>query len=244
LTEFYEAEGGRRRFVRDLFDRGAPDYNWVSGVLSFWTDRSYRKHALRRAGLEPGCQLLDVATGTGLVAQAALDLGLPPERLVGMDPSRGMLAENERARPIRLVQGFGETLPFADNTFDFITMGYALRHVEDLNRLFGEFLRVLKPGGRVLILEISRPESKFVFACMGFYMKRVSPFVTRLSRSREEAARMLEYYWATIAECVPPATILDALGRSGFQEVGRHQTGGVLNDYRAIKPGGTTRATR
>jgi demethylmenaquinone methyltransferase/2-methoxy-6-polyprenyl-1,4-benzoquinol methylase len=235
LTEFYPSDSERRRFVRDLFDQGAPDYNWVSGVLSFGTDRGYRRHALRRAGFLPEHRLLDVATGTGLVAQAALDLGCQANRLVGIDPSRGMLAENARARPIQLVQGFGEHLPFGDGTFDFIVMGYALRHVEDLGGLFAEFRRVLGPGGKILILEISRPESKFALACLGFYMNRISPWITRVGRNRDEAARMVEYYWATIAECVPPEAILSALRQSGFSQVQRRRTGGILSDYTATK---------
>lgn len=235
LTEFYEAPGGRVHFVADLFDRAAPDYNFLSGALSFWTDRQYRKYALRNAGLRPGMKVLDVASGTGLVAQGALDLGIPPQDLVGLDPSRGMLQENRKERSISLIQGFGERLPFCTATFDFISMGYALRHVEDLGRLFHEFYRVLRAGGSILILEITRPSSRPGFALMRFYMQKLVPFLTRLSRRHDESARLVEYYWATIAECVPPEAILCALKKAGFSDAARKTTGNILSEYVGTK---------
>jgi len=235
LTEFYRAPDERRQFLNELFDGAAGDYNWMSGALSFWTDRKYRVTALRNAGLRQGMKMLDVATGTGLVVQAALDIGLGVQDIVGLDPSAGMLAENRRTTGVQLIQGRGEALPFADGTFDFLSLGYALRHVEDLMELFGEFRRVLRPGGRVLILEISRPSSRPAFAAMGFYMRRVLPLLMRWRRRPAEASRLLEYYWATISECVPPGVILDALTRTGLQCDRRRFPGGVLNEYLGIK---------
>ena len=236
LLNFYQAPERRAQFVSRLFDDTARYYDRISSALSFGTCKAYRKWALRRAGLQPHMSLLDVATGTGLAAQAALDLGVSPSRLIGLDPSAGMLHENQKRRAIPLVQGFGETLPFPDATFDFISMGYALRHVEDLNLLFREFHRVLKPGGRVLILEITRPESRLGFAIGAFYMDRVLPAVTRLLTRNEDAGRLLKFYWATIAECVPPDTILAALSAAGLTEVRRLKTGSMLSDYSGSKP--------
>jgi len=155
--------------------------------------------------------------------------------VVGLDPSAGMLRENQKRRAISLVQGLGEHLPFAEASFDFISMGYALRHVEDLNVLFREFHRVLKPGGRVLILEITRPESRLGFALGGFYIGRVLPAMTRWITRNEDAGRLLQFYWATIAECVPPETILEALAASGLTEVARKKTGSMLSDYMGVK---------
>ncbi len=238
LTEFYRAPAERRQFVNDLFDRAAADYNWMSGALSLWTDRKYRACALRHAGLKPGMKTLDVATGTGLVAQAALDVGVGRSEIIGLDPSQGMLAENRRATGIELIQGRGEKLPFADATFDFISMGYALRHVEDLAELFAEFRRVLRPEGRALILEISRPGSRAGFALMSLYMQRVLPLLMRLRGRRADSARLMEYYWATIAECVPPKVILNAFADGGFRCSRRKFAGGVLNEYVGAKGAG------
>lgn len=235
LTEFYSTPEARAGFVNRLFDRTARHYDRVSGLLSFGSDKGYRKLALRRAGLIPGMKLLDVATGTGLVLQAALDLGMAAEDLTGIDPSAGMLAENRRLRAVKLVQGVGEHLPFPDASFDFVSMGYALRHVTDLGVLFAEFRRVLRPQGRILILEISRPRSSAAFFLMKLYMGRLVPFVTGIFTGQRDVARLMEYYWATIAECVPPEAIVAAIKSAGFQEVQRKITGGVLSDYQAVK---------
>jgi demethylmenaquinone methyltransferase/2-methoxy-6-polyprenyl-1,4-benzoquinol methylase len=231
LDEFYSAPEKRSGFVNDLFDQAAPDYDWVSGVMSLWTDRSYRRQALRRAGLKPGMKLLDVASGTGLMIRAALELGLPPGDIAGVDPSRGMLDQNRH--PVRLLQGRGETLPFEDAAVDFICMGYALRHVEDLRLLFREFRRVLRPEGRLLVLEITRPKGRMAFALTRFYMQRVVPRLVRLCRRNKATARLMEYYWATIAECVPPETILAAMSAEGFHDVRRSAFGPLLSDYTA-----------
>jgi demethylmenaquinone methyltransferase/2-methoxy-6-polyprenyl-1,4-benzoquinol methylase len=235
LTDFYPAAGARAGFVNDLFDRAAGDYDWLSGVMSFGTDRLYRRRALKLSGLQPGMRVLDVATGTGLVAKAALDLGIAPGHLIGLDPSRGMLARNRKRNAIPLLEGFGEDLPFRDATFDFVVMGYALRHVEDLGRLFAEFHRVLHAPGNVLILEISRPPSGIGFRLMRFYMRTVLPWLIRLGGGRRETARLMEYYWATIAECVPPGAILSTLSGAGFKPVARKVSAGILSEYRAIK---------
>jgi len=236
LPEFYETPQRRAKFVAKLFDDTARYYDRISGALSFGTCRAYRKWALRRAGLKAEMRLLDVATGTGLAAQAALDLGLDPANVVGLDPSIGMLHENQKRRAIPLVQALGETLPFRDGTFDFICMSYALRHVEDLIALFREFHRVLKPGGRVLVLEISRPASRAAFAIGRFYMDRFLPRVIRLITRNPEAGTLLQFYWATIAECVPPETIMESLSAAGLTEVVRKRTGSMLSDYFALKP--------
>ncbi|MEW6302598.1 MAG: class I SAM-dependent methyltransferase [Verrucomicrobiota bacterium] len=236
LAAFYEGREQRARFVARLFDDTARYYDRISAALSFGTCKTYRRTALRRAGLEPGMRLLDVATGTGLAAQAALDLGLPVSAVVGLDPSRGMLEQNQRQRAIPLIQGFGERLPFRDASFDFVCMGYALRHVEDLDVLFREFHRVLRPGGKVLVLEITRPDSRLARAFAAFYLQRFLPAVVRALTRNAEAGRLLEYYWATIEGCVPPEAIMTVLASSGLTSVSRHKLGGMLSEYSAMKP--------
>jgi demethylmenaquinone methyltransferase/2-methoxy-6-polyprenyl-1,4-benzoquinol methylase len=238
LPDFYSTPEERANVVVRMFDESARYYDRVSGLLSGWSDRYYRKRSLHRAGLRPGHKLLDVASGTGLVVSAALQLGIPAEDITGLDPSAGMLAENRKRHPetVTLVQGRGEATALPSGAFDVITMGYALRHVEDLRALFAEFRRVLKPGGRVLIMEISRPDSRFLFAMLRLYMGKLVPWLTRLITGNPAPARLMSYYWATVAECVPPAVIVQALNDSGFQSVERRTMGGVLNDYTAVNP--------
>lgn len=235
LTEFYAAPAERPEYIAHLFDASARHYDWISSILAFGSDRYYRKMALRKAGLKPGLRMLDVATGTGLVARAALQIGLAPGEIIGLDPSAGMLHENSKTTGIQLLRGFGEHLPFRDGAFDFVSMGYALRHVESLTALFSEFRRVLKPGGRVLVLEISRPSSAAVTTVLRAYMKTALPFIARLRTRSAELRELLKYYWATIEECVPPDQIVAELQRAGFQKVERRRFGPMLNDYFAEK---------
>ena len=234
LPQFYGEAAARARWVNALFDESAPHYDRIAEWMSFGGGRRYRREALQRAGLRPGMRVLDVATGTGLVAAAALEAGVARRDLLGLDPSRGMLRENRRQRPIGLVQGRGETLPFAASSFDFVVMGYAVRHVEDLGALFAEFRRVLVPGGRALVLEISRPASSLARAVQKFYMKRLMPLAASVLARRRAPVRMMQYYWATIEECVPPATILACFERASFVEVRRTTVYAALSDYLGI----------
>jgi demethylmenaquinone methyltransferase/2-methoxy-6-polyprenyl-1,4-benzoquinol methylase len=236
LTKYYEDEPGRKRRVNELFDVSAPHYDWITDAMSFGTGRSYRRDALLRLKVGPGTALLDVGCGTGVIALAAQQLVGTSGRVVAVDPSEGMLNEARRAgvRDARL--GRGEALPLGDNEFDVLTMGYALRHVEDLYRTFCEYRRVLKPGGRVLLLEISRPASALQYGFLKFYLKYVIPILTRLGRRSRDAQELMRYYWDTIDTCVPPAIILEALARAGFEQPRREVLYGMFSEYQAVKP--------
>ncbi len=231
LSEFYDVPAARQEFINELFDEAAPDYDWVSSMMSFGQDQIYRREALQRAGLTSGMKLLDVASGTGLMIKAALELGVDSANVIGVDPSQGMLAENRKRNPVKLLEGTGEALPCADATFDFVCMGYALRHVEDLGKLFGEFKRVLRPDGKVLILEITRPTNPVALPLIRFYMQQLVPRIGWLRRRNKSTVKLMQYYWATIAECVPPATIIAALEAGGFKNVKRTVSNGVLSEY-------------
>jgi demethylmenaquinone methyltransferase / 2-methoxy-6-polyprenyl-1,4-benzoquinol methylase len=231
LSEFYSAPAARQSFVNELFDEAAPDYDWVSCMMSFGRDQIYRREALQRAELTSGMRLLDVASGTGLMIKAALELGVNPANVTGVDPSTGMLAENRKRNPVTLLEGTGEKLPCADASFDFACMGYALRHVEDLEKLFGEFKRVLKPDGKILILEITRPTNPVALPLIRFYMQQLVPRIGWLRRRNKSTVKLMQYYWATIAECVPPETIITALADSGFKNVKRIISNGILSEY-------------
>jgi demethylmenaquinone methyltransferase/2-methoxy-6-polyprenyl-1,4-benzoquinol methylase len=219
--------------VDSLFDNAAPHYEWICRVMSLGSGALYRRQALQRLGIRPGMAVLDVATGTGLVAREAVAL-TGGSGVVGLDPSRGMLDEARRTVAAPLVQARGEALPFADARFDVLSMGYALRHVPDLFAAFREYHRVLRPGGRVLILEISRPASRLGLGLARLYLKRLVPFVTRVGTGSTDAQRLMDYYWDTIEHCVPPDAIVDAMRRSGFEATRRVQ-GGLLSEYVGLK---------
>lgn len=235
LTEYYSSDRDRQAFVSSLFDGASDHYDRVCRLMSFGSGQWYRHHALRNAGLQPGMTLLDVATGTGLVARAAARILSKPDAVVGVDPSAGMLRRARRVHTGPLVQGHMEDLPFRAERFDFLAIGYALRHAADLDVTFRECLRVLKPGGRLLVLEISRAPSSGTRGAIRFYFTRVLPLVMRLSTRNRHAHVLMRYYWDTIAACVPPETIIDALRSSGFVAVERRVIGGFLSEYVAAK---------
>ena len=203
---------------------------------SLGSGQFYRRWVLRHYGLTAGMKLLDVATGTGLVARAATAMLPEPGAVVGLDPSEGMLREGRETHSALLVQGTVEALPFGDDRFDFLSMGYALRHAADLRVAFAECLRVLKPGGRLLILEISRPRSVVGRWLAQAYFEKTLPRVMRLLTGSEQAEQLMQYHWDTIAGCVSADTILDVLSATGFVEVRRRGRGGVLSEYIGRKP--------
>jgi demethylmenaquinone methyltransferase/2-methoxy-6-polyprenyl-1,4-benzoquinol methylase len=235
LTDYYTSPEERQAVVNGLFDESARHYDWICRVMSAGTGSRYRREVLLRAGLAPGMRLLDVATGTGLVAREAIAVLGDARAVVGLDPSAGMLAECRKAAHGRLVRGVGEALPFASGQFDVLCMGYALRHVPDLERAFREYHRVLKRGGRVVIMEIVRPRSRAGVLALRVLLKHALPIVTRVGTGSARAERLMRYYWDTVFNCVPPEAIVASLARAGFADVERHRLWGVLTEYVAVR---------
>jgi len=236
LDRYYRGEAERDSFVATLFDGAAKYYDRVGHVLAFGSGPYYRRNALWRAGLRRGMTLLDVATGTGQVARAATRILGGGGGVVGLDPSAGMLGQARRAHAGRLVRARAEAMPLRDDLFDMLSMGFALRHVTTLETAFAEYCRVLKPGGRVLLLEVSRPRSALIRWMMRVYFHRVLPRLIRIATRDPHAPLLMEYYWDTIAECVPHATILSALRQAGFVDVEHRMFGGCISEYVARKP--------
>ena len=237
LRSYYTSEEQREPFVVSLFDEAARHYDRVCRLRSLGSGQWYRRQALHRAGLRPGMRLLDVATGTGLVARAAMTI-VRGDRgaVVGLDPSAGMLREARKRLHGGLVQGRIESLPFGAARFDVVSIGYALRHVADLDVAFAECRRVLAPGGRILVLEITRAGSAGGRWAIRTYFRHVLPLLMRLSTRSAYARLLTRYYWDTIDACVPPREIVEALGRAGFVDVEHRLLGGCLSEYVAVRP--------
>ena len=235
LTAYYGDENERAGFLRGIFDSTAADYDRVERMLAFGTGPGYRGKALERAGLQRGTQVLDVGFGTGLVAAQAIRIVGDPALVTGVDPSPGMMQASPLLEKVRLLQGKAEKLPVPDASVDFVSMGYALRHVGDVEAAFSEFHRVLRPGGRVCILEITKPESALGTALLKGYMRGWVPTLAWLSRARAHTPRMWRYYWDSIEACAPPAQILATLQGCGFAGARRHVELGIFSEYQAIR---------
>ena len=235
IDGYYHRADEKRAFLREAFDGAAGDYDRVERIMALGSGAWYRRRALGRAGLAPGMRVLDVATGTGLVAREAAAVVGDAALVLGVDPSHGMLAEASRGLPgVRLTLGTAEQLPVADASADFLSMGYALRHVSDLAVTFREFRRALRPGGRVCVLEITRPDGRLRLAALRLYMRWVVPGLTRLAARRTDSHRLWAYYWDTIEQCVAPEQILHAMRDAGFDDVRRHVEMGIFSEYTGV----------
>lgn len=235
IVSRYQEDREKHGYVRDLFNRSAPHYDRVTKVGFLGTGNLHRKRSLQLAGLKPGMDVLDVACGTGAVTRAIVEILGGQGRVVGIDPSEGMLAEARKNVTADFRVGRAEELPVEGAAFDFLSMGYALRHVEDLGTAFREYRRVLKPGGRLLILEISRPSSSLGRAFSRLYFRDFLPLLSRLVTGSNDAREMMAYYWETIDACVPPPVILKALDEAGFKDVKRRVEIGICSQYTAVR---------
>ena len=235
LTQYYTTEQERQAYLRQIFDNTAPDYDRIEKMMAFGTGSRYRRLALIRGGLKAGMKVLDVGVGTGLVAAQACSLTGDAALVTGVDPSPGMMAVSKLPAAMVMVEGRAESLPFPDNQFDFLSMGYALRHVSDLAVAFAEFNRVLKPGGRLCILEITQAQSAMGRWLLKNYMRSFVPLLTRFVSRQKDTETIWRYYWDSIEACVPPEQVVSALCAAGLTQVHCHVEVGVFSEYRAVK---------
>jgi demethylmenaquinone methyltransferase/2-methoxy-6-polyprenyl-1,4-benzoquinol methylase len=178
---------------------------------------------------------VDVGVGTGLVARQAAAIVGDPTMITGVDPSPGMLQNAKVPEGVKLVSGSAENIPFPDNSFDFLSMGYALRHISDLSVAFAEFHRVLKPGGRLCVLEITCPEKPLQKMLLKIYLRNIVPTLARLAARSSDTSLLWRYYWDTIEACAKPASVMSTLEAAGFEKVDRHVELGIFSEYRAYK---------
>ena len=154
----------KERFVRDMFNSIAGRYDLMNTLMSLGLDHSWRRFAVRRAGLVPGGTGLDICCGTGKIVMEQATVAGASGSVTGLDFSEQMLAvarENLRQFPlrdtVRLIRGNAMKLPFDDNTFDCATVGWGLRNVPDIAGALHEMARVVKPGGKVVSLDMAQP---------------------------------------------------------------------------------------
>ncbi len=236
LEHYYGAESNRQSWVRELFSQSAGDYERVESAMAFGTGSKYRHRALVSSGLQRGMRVVDIGVGTGLVAREAAAIVGDARLVVGVDPSIGMLANARVPEGVSLLLGSAEQIPLANDSTDFLSMGYALRHLGDVTAAFNEFLRVLKPGGLLCILEFTLPNGSLSRALLKGYMRGVVPWLAARLARHNEMPKLMRYTWETIEACVPPAMVMRGLERAGFHQVTRHVELGIFAEYRAVKP--------
>jgi demethylmenaquinone methyltransferase/2-methoxy-6-polyprenyl-1,4-benzoquinol methylase len=237
----YGGPEGKRAFVDTIFDATAADYDRVERWLSFGTGRKYRAQALVRAGLRSGMRVVDVGVGTGLVASGITSIVGDANLVVGVDPSSEMRRYAHEALGISVCAGTAGGIPFEDASFDFLTMGYALRHITDLNAAFQEFYRVLRPSqshheGQLCIMELTRPRTLLGRLLLRGHLGLCLQAMRLCCRMGPRTPELWRYYWETIDQCISPRRIMESLSSAGFVNVKRHVVGGIFSEYTATRP--------
>lgn len=221
--------------VRAMFDTIAPTYERINTLFSFGRDRAWRRELVHAAKVARGDAVLDVACGTGDVVRA-FERDSTAGSVVGADFSTQMLAgAQHRSTPIASwCQADAQSLPFADGSFDVVSCAFGVRNFQDLSRGFSEMHRVLRPGGRIVILEFTRPENRLVRAVHEFYSGKIMPVLAGwISRDSTGAYRYLP---RSVVTFLDPKNMCAMLEQSGFVFAGaRRLTFGVVHLYRAFK---------
>ncbi|HQL89713.1 MAG TPA: bifunctional demethylmenaquinone methyltransferase/2-methoxy-6-polyprenyl-1,4-benzoquinol methylase UbiE [Syntrophales bacterium] len=224
--------------IRPLFNRMAATYDRGNRTLSLLIDQVWRRRTVSALSLRDGQYVLDIATGT---ADMALEAARQADcRIAGIDLSEEMLRiarEKNRRSPFPgrcfFLQGDGTQAPFRDESFDHAMISFGIRNVQDMDRLFRETLRVLKPGGRFAILEFSLPETPVIRQGYLFYFKKVLPLIGAAIAGKKEP---YFYLRDSVLDFEPPKALEQRILRNGFRlAVSRPFTFGICRLYVAEK---------
>ncbi len=217
--------------VRQMFDRIAPGYDRMNRLMTGRLDQRWRREQVRRLGIGRGDVVLDLATGTGDLAEIVLGTGA---RVVALDFSRGMLTAGRQRQGagFPFVQGDGNRLPLADGSISAVVCGFALRNFTSIPSVFAELGRVVKPGGRIALIEVDRPSNPLLRWGHGFYFNRVVPFVGGLLSDRQ-AYRYLPESAVYLPE---RDELVRMLVDAGFHRVQKQRLGmGAAQAIRAVR---------
>jgi demethylmenaquinone methyltransferase/2-methoxy-6-polyprenyl-1,4-benzoquinol methylase len=220
------------RDVAAMFDGVARGYDRTNAVLSVGNAALWRVATVRAVDPKPGERVLDIAAGTGTSSAALAKSGA---EVIALDFSAGMVEEGRKRHPdLTFVQGDAMKLPFADGEFDAVTISFGLRNVQQPQVAIAEMRRVLKPGGRVVICEFSRPPLGVLRAGYHAYLRYVMPLVAGVASSNPEAYR---YLFESIREWPAQPELARWLRGAGFEGVGyRNLTWGVVALHRGRTP--------
>jgi demethylmenaquinone methyltransferase/2-methoxy-6-polyprenyl-1,4-benzoquinol methylase len=221
----------KEEFVHSVFESIAPKYDFMNNILSFRRHKAWRKFTMKKMNVQPGQTAIDLCCGTCdwtiSLAQAS-----GSGAMVGLDFSQNMLdygavkiKELGLDKQIKLIRGNAMSLPYEDNTFDFATIGFALRNVPDLEQVIREMQRVVKPGGLVVSLELSKPTWQPFKSIYYFYFQRILPFLGKLIAKRYEQYKWLPESLVNFPDHRQLAAIF---AKKGLQQVEAYPlTGGI-----------------
>lgn len=235
----YEDGASKKQQVARMFDNIAVKYDFLNHFFSVGIDKRWRKKAIRILAQDQPKRILDVATGTGDFALESMVIA--PEHIVGVDISKGMLdvgrmkvAEKGLDDRITFREGDSENLPFSDASFDAITVGFGVRNFQNLKAGLSEMYRVLRPGGRLVVLEFSKPRHFPLKQGYFFYFKYVMPFIGRVVSKDKAAYSYLPQSVLAFPEGKEFEAILAEVGFASLKT--RTLTGGIASIYTGLKP--------
>ncbi|MDT7829678.1 bifunctional demethylmenaquinone methyltransferase/2-methoxy-6-polyprenyl-1,4-benzoquinol methylase UbiE [Pricia sp. S334] len=238
VTPYKDSRLSKKEQVTQMFDTISEKYDGLNRVISFGIDVKWRKKVVDILSEKSPNSILDIATGTGDLAINLVKTGA--DKIVGLDISPGMLEVGKRKvaakklhKTIEMVEGDSEKLPFADNSFDAVTVAFGVRNFESLKKGLAEIYRVLAPKGTFVVLETSVPTKSPYKQGYSFYTKNILPIIGKLfSKDRSAYA-----YLSESASVFPHGEAFNNILREiGFIEVGnRPQTFGVASIYVATK---------
>jgi demethylmenaquinone methyltransferase/2-methoxy-6-polyprenyl-1,4-benzoquinol methylase len=220
VVPFSNSTDSKKKQVERMFDTIAFRYDFLNRFLSAGIDGSWRKKAIKQlVSLQPKT-ILDVATGTGDFAITSYRM-LKPDKITGIDISDGMLDIGRKKilkyglqGQIQLLNGDSEAILFNDDSFDAVTVAFGVRNFEDLRKGLSEIYRVLKPGGKLVVLECSRPSLPIIRNIYNFYMKFVTPKVGKLISKNNDAYKYLNN---SVQQFPEKETFIHILNQSGYR---------------------------
>ncbi len=238
----YSAEGSKKEQVSQMFDNIAANYDFLNHFLSLGIDKIWRRKMIKEVGMVQPKLILDVATGTGDVAINTLkQLNDKDLRIVGLDISPEMLNVGIKkietkglSGRIDMIVGDSENLPFENNKFDAITVAYGVRNFEDLAHGLSEMQRVLKPNGKLVVLEFSKPRLFPFRQLFNFYFKNILPTIGKLT---SKDPRAYSYLYESVQTFPDGTDFLTVLQKTGYINTQcTPLTLGICSIYTAFKP--------